>query len=73
MKIFRWFIKLIMFLLLILGIKNIQIILPILFEYRKIIVIIISYLISIIIIVLNCIPKSKNNENKINKKWDNKI
>ena len=73
MKILKRLLILLAYVLLVLIIKNIQIILPILFEYKEIIGIVVSYLFSIVAIVLNCIPKSQNNTNKINNKRDNKI
>lgn len=57
MKILKWFAILLAYLLLFLAIKNIQIILPILFEYKEIIQVIISYLLAIIIVILQCFMK----------------
>lgn len=73
MKKIKYIAILLAYILLLLTIKNIQIILPILFEYKEIIGIIISYLFSVIAIVLNCIFKSHNNANKINNKRNNEI
>ena len=63
MKILKWFVLLIVYALLILAIKNIQIILPILFEYKQIIEVIISYLLAIIIVILQCFVKCDDTTN----------
>lgn len=53
----KWIIRILMFLILFNIIKNIQIILPILFEYKEIIEIVVSYLFSIIAVILQCFVK----------------
>ena len=73
MKILKWFSILLIYISLFLVIKNIQIILPILSEYKEVVGIIISYLFAIIAIILNCISKSQNNTNKVDNKRGNKI
>ena len=73
MKILKWFVLLIVYALLILAIKNIQIILPILFEYKQIIEVVISYLFAIVAIILNCIFKSQSDANKVDNERKNKI
>lgn len=63
MKIFKVFLKALFTILLFLIIKNIQIILPILFEYKEIIGIVVSYLLAIIIVILQCFIKCDDTTN----------
>lgn len=63
MKILKWGALLILYILLVLIIKNIQIILPILFEYKQIIEVIIAYLLAIIIVILQCFMKCDDTTN----------
>ena len=71
MKILKWFVLLIVYALLILAIKNIQIILPILFEYKQIIELIISYLLAIIVVVLQCFVKCNDTTNNDSQQGNN--
>ena len=73
MKILKWLAILLVYVVLVLTIKNIQIILPILFEYKEVVAIIISYLFAIVVIILNCISKSQNDTDKVDNKRRNKI
>lgn len=73
MKILKWLLTLTIYILIFLIIKNIQIILPILFEYKEVVAIIISYLFAIVVIILNCISKSQNDTDKVDNKRRNKI
>ena len=57
MKILKWFAILLIYIILVLTIKNIEIILPILFQYREIIQVMISYLFVIVIVILQCLIK----------------
>lgn len=70
MKILKW---LLTYISMFLIIKNIQIILQILFEHKEIVAIIISYLFAIVAIILNCISKSQIDTNKVNSQRRNKI
>lgn len=63
MKILKWFSILLVYVLLVLAIKNIQIILPILSEYKQVIQVIISYLLAIIIVILQCFMKCDDTTN----------
>lgn len=60
MKILKWLVILLIYVLVFLTIKNIQIILPILFEYKEIIEIIVSYSFAVIAIILQCLMKCDN-------------
>ena len=60
MKILKWLAILLIYVLIFLTIKNIQIILPILSEYKQIIKVIFSYLFAIIVIILQCLIKCDN-------------
>lgn len=73
MKILKWLLILLAYVLLVLVIKNIQIILPILFEYKEIVVVVISYLFAIVAIILNCIFKSQSDANEVDNERKNKI
>lgn len=63
MKILKWLAILLVYVLLVLVIKNIQIILPILFEYKEIVGIVVSYLLAIIIVILQCFMKCNDTTN----------
>lgn len=63
MKILKWFAILLVYVVLVLVIKNIQIILPILFEYKEIVGIVVSYLLAIIIVILQCFMKCNDTTN----------
>jgi hypothetical protein len=53
----KWVIRIFMFSLIFFIIKNIQIIVPILFEYKEIIGIVVSYLFAIVVVILQCFIK----------------
>lgn len=67
----KWIIRVFMFLILFNTIKNIQIILAVLFEYKETLLLIISYLLSFVIIILNCFSKSQDNSKQVNDKRNN--
>lgn len=75
MKKLKWILKkfflAIFMILLFLTIKNIQIILPILFEYKQIIELIISYLLAIIVVVLQCFVKCNDTTNNDSQQGNN--
>ena len=63
MKILKWLAIFLVYILLFFTIKNIQIILPILSEYKQIVQVIISYLLAIIIVILQCFMKCNDTTN----------
>lgn len=64
-------IRVLMFCLVFSLIKNIQTILLVLFEYREIVLLIFTCLLSTIIIILNCLSKRQDKTKQINHKRNN--